>query len=105
MSVTTSGPRTPVVRRMIPSGEENTGETRRGVTHPFTHVFRASPRRGGGDAGRDGGATVVDPRADSVGRITAEAGLVGCASPAPGPHADTSALAIAIIAGMRRLRM
>jgi hypothetical protein len=76
------------------------------VTHPFTHVPAASPRRGGGDAGRGGGASVVgDPLGDSVGRITAEAGLVGEASSAVRSQAATSAIAVAIIAAGRRLRM
>jgi hypothetical protein len=106
MSVTTSGPATPVDRRMIPSGEENLGASRRGVTHPFTHALAASPRRGGGDAGRGGGGTaVVEPVGDSVGRITAEAPLVGWATPAPGSHAEASAIAMATIAAVRKLGM
>jgi hypothetical protein len=34
MSVTTSGPRTPVARRMIESARSNAGEPFDGVTHP-----------------------------------------------------------------------
>ena len=46
MSTTTSGPRTLVVRRMMPSGCKDLGVPAGGVTHPFTQVGVAEPAVG-----------------------------------------------------------
>src|SRR4030042_764545 len=43
MSVTTSGPFTPVVLRMMPRGCVNSDEPSAGVTQPCTHVLVAGP--------------------------------------------------------------
>jgi hypothetical protein len=106
MSVTTSGPETPVVRRMTPSGDVNFGESFRGVTHPFTQALVVSPRLDGGDAGGGGGATeVVCPLDASVGRITEPAEVVGGEAFEPGPHADSSEIPTRAIPTARGLRM
>jgi hypothetical protein len=57
MSTTTSGPVTPVVRRMMPSGCRYRAESDGGVFHPSTHVLVAGPRVGNGVAGGLGGCT------------------------------------------------
>ncbi|MGZ4152189.1 MAG: hypothetical protein ACXVP3_07075, partial [Actinomycetota bacterium] len=92
MSVTTSGPFTPVVRRITPSGEVNFGESFAGVTQPLTQALVVSPLRGGGDAGGEGGGTgdvVTTADAESLGRMTGVEALVGCSTlPPPLPQAD-----------------
>jgi hypothetical protein len=100
MSVITSGPLAPVVRRITPSGDVYFGEVFAGVIHPFTHVVVVSPRRGGGDAGGDGGTTgVVETLGEEAGEMTAEPGVVGFATSAPPSHAASVSAAAATTAG------
>jgi hypothetical protein len=106
MSVTTSGPFTPVVRRITPSGEVNFGEPSAGETQPFTHVVLVSPRRGGGEAGGDGGSTgaaLVDVVAMAVGVIAGGAGVVGFATLAPPSHPVATRVATASESGTTNL--
>src|SRR5581483_8243175 len=95
MSVTTSGPWTPVVRRMIPSGWVNRGDPAGGVTQPCTHDEVAGPIVGGGDAGGGGGGRGEDV-IEVVGIGETGAGEVEAEdrSPEPVPHA-VSAMATA----------
>jgi hypothetical protein len=65
MSTTVSGPFTPVVRRMIPSGSVNADVPTAGVCHPSTQLAVAGPFVGGGTAGVAGGVT--EAAGDSVG--------------------------------------
>jgi hypothetical protein len=105
MSVTTSGPETPVVRRMTPSGDVNFGESFMGVTHPFTQVFVGSPRLGGGDAGAGGGAIgVVCWLGAWVGRIE-PAEVIGGEAFEPASHVGSSEITTAATPTARRLRM
>jgi phospholipase C len=91
MSVITSGPRTPVVWRITPSGDEYFGEVLGGVIHPFTHVLVVSPRRGGTNSGGEGGATGVgEALGDDVGAMTRDGVVVGLATSVPPSHAASS---------------
>jgi hypothetical protein len=84
MSVTTSGPFTPVVRRITPSGDVKRGEPAAGVLHPLTQLPVVSPRVGGGEAGGLGRATAVVAVAPvEPGTITGVSGVVGCATFGP----------------------
>ncbi len=67
MSTTTSGPFTPVVRRITPRGSVDLGVPAGGVTHPSTHSAEATPLVGGGLAGVAGG----------VGDAVGDAGVIG----------------------------
>jgi hypothetical protein len=81
MSVTSRGPRTPVVRLITPSGEVNLGDPAGGVTQPFTQLRVAAPRVGGGEAGGFGGATSVGEAVpDPVGAMTAGEDVGGCST-------------------------
>ncbi|MGZ4108226.1 MAG: phospholipase C [Actinomycetota bacterium] len=108
MSVTTSGPFTPVVRRITPSGEVNFGESFAGVTQPLTQALVVSPLRGGGDAGGEGGGTgdvVTTADAESLGRMTGVEALVGCSTlPPPLPQADVNAAAARMAAAIGNRR-
>ncbi|MGZ5298796.1 MAG: hypothetical protein ACXWDU_03890 [Actinomycetota bacterium] len=53
--MTTRGPFTPVVRRMMPSGSVNGGVPAAGVAHPFSHFPDGGPLVAGGRAGIAGG--------------------------------------------------
>src|SRR5581483_9890244 len=92
MSVTTSGPCTPVVRRMIPSGCVNRADPEGGVTHPWTHEDVAGPAVGGGDAGGGGGGTGEDALVDWTGDTGADGVGAEDRSPEPplAPHADST---------------
>jgi hypothetical protein len=108
MSVTTSGPFTPVVRRITPSGDVNRGESVAGVRHPFTHVLVVSPRVGGGEAGGDGGATeaLAGVAPEEPATITGVSGVVGCATLGPLRHAaaDAATTTAATTTGNRCIR-
>ena len=67
MSTTTSGPFTPVVRRMMPSGSVNRGVFAGGVIQPLTQVAEATPEVDGGVSGTAGG----------VGELVGEPGVTG----------------------------
>jgi hypothetical protein len=103
MSVMTSGPRTPVARRITPIGDVNFGEFFAGLTHPFTHVLVDGPRLGGGDGGGEGGGTGEEETSrESLGAIGAEAGELGEATPASRSQADSSAVAATTTVAARK---
>src|SRR5438874_11039002 len=69
MSTTTSGPFTPVVRRMIPSGCVASGEFGGGVVQPFSQLVVAAPfvfGATGGIAGFVGETEARDPTLGDV---------------------------------------
>lgn len=57
MSVTTSGPSTPVVRRTMAIGWWWSGVPSGGVRQPFAQVGCGGPAVGGGEKGGEGGST------------------------------------------------
>jgi hypothetical protein len=88
MSTTTRGPVTPVVRRTIPRGSVNRGESAGGVIQPFTHVSCFFPRVFGGFAGTAGGVgegvtTLEAAAADGDGAREGVTTAAGCAPSQP----------------------
>ena len=66
-STTSSGPRTPVIRRITRSGASYRAESRGGVTHPSTQSAATGPRVAGGGSGSAGGVgEAVGPVSRSV---------------------------------------
>src|SRR4249919_392250 len=103
MSTTTSGPRTPVVRRMIPSGSVNCGVPGNGVAHPWSHVPVGGPLVAGDTMGSAGGVgeSAGDPGVSgAIGDDLDDAGDAG-SSPS---HAANSNAQMQTIVEMRNLR-
>jgi len=94
MSMTTSGPWIPDVRRMMPSGSRNRAVPACGVTQPWTQSIATAPCFGGGDANGEGGAT-GDVATEVGGTAEADGGDAGGelddgSSPPPPLHAASS---------------